>query len=282
VAIFAILLHTQKGAKMAITNLPVTSREYKLMLNVNRFKQRDEGIAAFFQLVKFLLDKEGGNITEEQNEEERRVTSYLDTPELALRQQNFSLRLRKEAEDSFQINLKYRASDRYVSAARDVSSSDKGKAKFEEDVMPPFISKFSHSITVKKKTPPELSTMEQVTALFPSLAALGLDDKTTVKTIKKFEAVEIVHKLCKFQFARSRAAKASLSFWYLPGDETNWPLVTEFSFDYDAPPVADGELESYPTALVTGANNLFSALQNQAGWIDPNGTTKTAFALDAL
>ena len=87
---------------MAITNLPVTSREYKLMLNVNRFKQRDEGIAAFFQLVKFLIAKEGGNITEEQNEVEQRITSYLDTPELALRQQNFSLRLRDDGPgDSF-------------------------------------------------------------------------------------------------------------------------------------------------------------------------------------
>ena len=130
---------------MAITNLPVTSREYKLMLNVNRFKQRDEGIAAFFQLVKFLIDKEGGNITEEQSEVEQRVTSYLDTPELALRQQNFSLRLREDGPgSSFQVNLKYRDADRYLSAAQDVSSSEKGKAKFEEDIMPPFNSKYSH------------------------------------------------------------------------------------------------------------------------------------------
>jgi hypothetical protein len=252
------------------------------MLNVDRFKDRTQGTDAFFQLLKFLLNKEGGTITEEQNEEARRTTSYLDTPQLALRQQNFSLRLRKEAEDSFQINLKYRASDRYISAAQDVSSSEKGKAKFEEDVMPPFLSKFSHSITVKSKTQPELGTMAQVSALFPSLASLGIDENTPVTTIKNFEAAETVRKLCKFQFARSRAAKASLSFWYLPGDETNWPLVAEFSFDYDAPPVAGGELESYPTGLVTGADSLFSALQNQVGWIDTSGTTKTAFALDVL
>lgn len=268
---------------MAITNLPVTSREYKLMLGVNRFKQRDEGIAAFFQLVKFLLAKEGGNITEEQTEVEQRITSYLDTPELALRQQNFSLRLREEGPDNgFQVNLKYRASDRYLSAAQDVSSSEKGKAKFEEDIMPPFNSKYSHSVTIKKKPRPELNTMEQVIALFPSLASLAIPPGTPVKTIKNFEAVEIVRKLCKFQFARSRAAKASLSFWYLPGNEDNWPLVAEFSFDYDSSPTAEGELESYPTALVTGANNLFSALQNQVGWIDLSGTTKTAFALEAL
>jgi hypothetical protein len=269
---------------MAITNLPVTSREYKLMLNVNRFKQRDEGIAAFFELIKFLLDKEGGNITDDKPEVEKRITSYRDTTALALRQQNFSLRLRDEtaSEGGFQINLKYRDPDRYLSAAQDVSSSEKGEAKFEEDIMPPFISKFSHSITVKKKTMPELDTMEQVTALFPSLVSLGIDGKTPVTTIKNFAAVEVVHKLCKFQFARSRAAKSSLSFWYLPGNENNWPLVTEFSFDYDAGATAEGELESYPAALVAGANNLFSALQNQAGWIDLSGTTKTAFALEAL
>lgn len=270
---------------MTVSNLPVTSREYKLMLNAGRFKERDQGIAAFFQVVKFLLDKEGGKITDEQNSEERRITSYLDTPEFALRQRGFSLRLRDESAPEapgFQINLKYRASDRYLSAAQGVSSSEKGKPKFEEDIMPPFVSKFSHSITLKRKTMPELNTMAQVTALFPDLASLGIDGETTVKTIKNFEAVEIVRNLCKFQFKNSRAAKASLSFWYLPGAEDNWPLVTEFSFDYDTTTTGETELETCPIPLVEGANNFFHALQNQTGWVDLNGTTKTAFALEAL
>jgi hypothetical protein len=34
--------------------------------------------------------------------------------------------------------------------------------------------------------------------------------------------------------------KASLSFWYVTGEEDEWPLVGEFSFDYD---VLDSEAD---------------------------------------
>jgi len=141
---------------MDISNRPVTSREYKLMLNVDRFKDREQASQEFLSLLDFLVKKERGSAVEEQNdeeqnEEERRQTSYLDTPEGALHQQGFALRLREEDDDEegFQINLKYRASDRYISAAQDLSSPQKGKTKFEEDILPPFISKFSHSTSIE-------------------------------------------------------------------------------------------------------------------------------------
>jgi hypothetical protein len=104
---------------MDISNRPVTSREYKLMLNVDRFKDREQASQEFLSLLDFVVRKERGSV-EEQNEEERRQTSYLDTPERALHQQGFALRLREEDDDEegFQINLKYRASDRYISAAQ--------------------------------------------------------------------------------------------------------------------------------------------------------------------
>ena len=80
----------------------------------------------------------------------RRQTSYLDTPERALHQKRFALRLREDDdEQEFQINLKYRASDRYISAAQDLSSTQEGNTKFEEDILPPFVSKFSHSISIE-------------------------------------------------------------------------------------------------------------------------------------
>ena len=156
---------------MDISNRPVTSREYKLMLNMDRFKDREQASQEFLSLLSFLVRKEGGRVVEEQNEEERRQTSYLDTPERALHQQGFALRLREEddGEEGFQINLKYRASDRYISAAQDLSTPQEGKTKFEEDILPPFISKFSHSISIETDTAPELGTMNKVMDLFPGL-----------------------------------------------------------------------------------------------------------------
>ena len=77
--------------------------------------------------------------------------------------------------------------------------------------------------------------------------------------------------------------KASLSFWYLTADETDWPLVSEFSFDYDELDSAAGaHLEVYPTQVVEGATRFFAAVQGHAGWMNFNGTTKTAFAVEVL
>src|SRR5215831_335229 len=148
---------------MSISNLPVTSREYKLMLNVDRFSDRAQGAEAFFRLIEFLIKKEGGNITEKQAKEEKRLTSYIDTTEMAFHHHGFSLRLREEAKTSaeFQINLKYRATDRYISAAQDVSSTQAATMKFEEDVLPPFVSKFSHSSSIKTNVLPDLSRLRK-------------------------------------------------------------------------------------------------------------------------
>lgn len=275
---------------MNLSNYPVTSREYKLMLNTDRFKDREEGCQVFLNLIEFLIKKEGGTIEKsiKNNKEEKRQTSYLDTPELALRQQGYSLRLRKEnkAEDGFQLNLKYRSSDRYISANQDLSSTETSKYshKFEEDILPPFVSKFSHSASIKFSLLPDLTCMQQVVALFPGLKKLAIDKKTAIKTIKDFEAFEVVRKLCKFSFSKTADIKACLSFWYLTEEMDGWPLVSEFSFDYDMPDEErdDEKLEKYPSQAAEGANRFFNALQNQAGWINFNTTTKTAFALEAL
>jgi uncharacterized protein YjbK len=253
---------------------------------VDRFKDREQASQEFLSLLDFLVRKERGSVVEEQNEEERRQTSYLDTLEGALRQKGFALRLREEDDDEeeFQINLKYRASDRYISAAQDLSSPQEGKTKFEEDILPPFISKFSHSTSIKTDTAPELGTMNKVMDLFPGLRELDIDENTAVETVSDFKALEVVRTLCKLKFDEEPIIKASLSFWYLTGEEDEWPLVGEFSFDYD---VLDSEadedkLEMYPHRVVEGANRLFNALQKQEGWISFNTTTKTAFALEGL
>ncbi len=265
---------------MKTINHPVTSREYKVMLNSHRFKDKNQGAEEFLQLIAFLIEKEGGSVIDRQNKEERRQTSYLDTPQFALRQKGFALRLREET-DRFQINLKYRDADRYISASKDLSSSSKGKIKFEEDILPPFTSKFSHSNSIESAEKPQLGVMKEATALFPGLKELDIDENTPVTTANNFKALEVTRKLCKFQFEETEILKASLSFWYLLND-THWPLVAEFSFDYDATTKDEGELESYSPGVVAGASALFRSVQNQVGWLDLTTTTKTAFALEVL
>jgi hypothetical protein len=273
--------------RMAISNRRITSREYKLMLNVDRFRDRRQASQEFLGLLDFLVGKEGGSIVEEQDEEEVRKISYLDTPEGALHQQGVALRLREEGDDTerFQVNLKYRDPDRYVSAAQDVSSPQADKTKFEEDILPPFTSRFSHSTSIESDTLPELGSMGKVMDLFPGLRVHDIDGDAAVKTVNDFEALEVVRKLCKLEFGEPPTIKASLSFWYLPEGQGVWPLVGEFSFDYDvldSEAADENKLEIYPRQMVEGANRLFNALQKQVGWISFSTTTKTAFALEGL
>lgn len=179
---------------MNTSNHPVTSREYKLILNVDRFKDREQGAQIFYGLVEVLIKKTGGTIVEKQNnEEEKRRTSYLDTPDLTLRQHGFALRLREEAKDNeFQINLKYREPDRYISAAQDLSGPQAGKTKFEEDILPPFVSKFAYSTSIKTDAKPDLSSMEKAIAIFPGLKRLNTGWMNFNITTKTAFALEVL------------------------------------------------------------------------------------------
>jgi uncharacterized protein YjbK len=266
-------------------NLPISSREYKLFLNADRFRERSAGAEIFFKLIQFIVEKEGGKITDKKPKEERRLTSFLDTTDLALHRRGFALRVRKELspKPGFQVDLKYRAPDRYLAAEQDlaVAPDRKSELKFEEDILSPFVSKFSHSARIEPDELPALHLVKQAADLFTGLKKLALDENAVLATVNDFTAREVVIKLCKFTFGDKEEIKTSLNFWYLDDSEAGYPLVAEFSFGYKA---AEGQaadkLESFPIKTVEGAGRVFSAIQKQAGWLDTGGTTKTTFAID--
>lgn len=285
---------------MKRTNRPVTSREYKLMLNPERFSDRARGTELFWDLATFLVEKQGNRIYEKQDETLRRRTWYLDTPGFDLHRQGATLRVRDEerAKKRFQITLKYRNADRYVSAAQDLASTVDiavDDYKFEEDILPPFASGFAHSVSFKTKKLPPLATTGDLVVLFPGLAQLSLPGATPIEIAHHFTAHEIAHRIGKFQFDKMPVArgdkipnyvvKACLTFWYLLGKENEIPLVVEFSFDYDVLGVPADEphaLEEFSPTVVAGTNRFFRDLQKQTGWLAGGGTTKTAYAFEDL
>ena len=138
-------------------NQPINSREYKLILNVNQFYDRTHTIERLGNLVESLTEEFKGKIISRQNEEKYRQTCYLDTPNFDLRQHGLILRVRQEKkrdQPEYQVTLKHREPDRYLSASQDLSATKPGKTKFEEDIIPPFQSKFSQSISVTKNKQP--------------------------------------------------------------------------------------------------------------------------------
>jgi hypothetical protein len=135
----------------------------------------------------------------------------------------------------------------------------------------------------------------QVSELFPGLIELGIPDNTPIQTVKGFVATEVVRYLGKLRFTSMPlpkgeddpefVVKCCLTFWYLQSEEDEWPLTAEFSFDYDLPGDAvehTDRLEHFAPEVVAGSNLFFRSLQKQVGWLDPSGTTKTAYAFDAL
>lgn len=259
----------------------VTSREYKLILNSDRFQNRDKGCQAFGQLVEFLVAECGGVIEKKQNrteDEENRRTWYVDTPELALQQNKFVLRIRQEG-DIYKTALKYRSSDRYISASKNVDTST-GKTKFEEDITPAFISKFSKSASIETGEPPAFNTVGDIVQLFPGLGALELSGSIPVTTVNNFVANEVFRKAGRIKFAdQTPSVKAAFSFWYFPERIGEYPLITEFSFDYDSPNESD---ENFPVTVVEASNKFFAALQKQSGWINRDNDTKTSYAYESL
>ena len=289
---------------MTPTNRPITSREYKLMLNTERFRDRRAGAGLFWKLLAFLIENQGNEVISdhvdlEKDAEKIRTTWYLDTPGYELQRANITLRVREEpdAKKRFKVTLKYRAPDRYTAAGCDVRCTqevDDGDVKFEEDVVPPFASKFSYSVSFKSKDLPSPETMADAVALFPGLAAYDIPDRTPLRVVNGFRAHEVAHfvgklKLDKMPTERGAGelpdfvVKAALNHWYLRPDESDYPLVTEFSFGFDAAGPPDNDrLEKFPPTVVAGANRLFRDVQNQAGWLAQFGSTKTAFVFEIL
>lgn len=264
--------------------LHITSREYKLMLATNRFQNRTEGVATFWAMANYLIKKTTTandiNPGSTDGPKRERLTWYLDTPARSLYKNCFVLRVREEEDDgeiTYKITLKYRSPDRFISAAQnlDCQLAD-SKTKFEEDVTPLFSSKFSHSTSVELDTLPQLQTIGDIGELFPGIKDLNVPQDVRIETVNDFVAHELVYHPGVFSLGEDderTEIKCALSFWYLLSKEDRYPLVAEFSFDYDRP-----EEQGFPLSVAQGSKQLFSALQKQSGWLNLGGTTKTAYA----
>lgn len=304
---------------MSHTNRPVTSREYKVLLNTERFLDRGDGIARYRKVLTYLAEQDNKFTVEHQDDLPfRRTTWYVDTPSFDLHRCGMALRIRDEEIDDkrhYKVTLKFRDPDRYISAHAPMDCRHKikdGDDKFEEDITPAhssdtsssFASAFSRSVAFYADDKPDLKCIADAVDLFPGLAELNLPDSLHLQVANSFLAAETQYWIAKFRFRLSDdegddpksdyVVKSCINFWSLSSDADEYPLVAEFSFDYDMPLGRNGErgaiddehkkgrLEEFPADVVAGANRLFRNLQRQTGWIAPMSMTKTAFAFEAF
>jgi hypothetical protein len=210
---------------MVYANRPITGREYKLMLNTDGFKDMDEGIKNFLDIIeskiKMLNRREEQVRFEKKIKEKNRRVWYLDTKNFDLNARNFLLRVRRENDEEYITDLKCRNADRYIAASYDFSSNTKGniKMEFEEDIISPFVSKFSLSASFKAEKEPRLESFTDVSSIFPGLNTLNIDGDKKLRKVNDFEAKEISCTVGKIVSLEGSTDDMSLNLWYLPDEE---------------------------------------------------------------
>ena len=269
---------------MPSTNLPLTSRELKLLLNTTRFRDSAVGADDFAALLESTIVQAGGALIPQKELKkdpvEKRRTWFLDTPENGFRAHGWILRVREEKAGDFTLTLKFRGPDRYVASAQDVAPAAEGpdqESKFEEDVVPPYDALYSRSTSLKHLAAAAPATVGEAAGFFPVLGTLGMPPGTAVAVADGFVAHETALRIGGFRFGDGPKMKMTITLWYAQEARTGYPLLAEFSFDYEARQDG-GAVEGFPLATAAGGDAVFRKLQADAGWVDATGTTKSAFA----
>ncbi|MBX7169042.1 MAG: hypothetical protein K1X74_22090 [Pirellulales bacterium] len=259
------------------------SREYKCMLDGRLFGEPRPAAA---ELARNLADAAksvkqfswGGGFDSDASE---RTIEFLDTSDraIALNDLVFRRRVRLDKQRT-EYTLKCRTPDRYVSAGTKIAPADKFQEdlrdlKFEEDIAPPFASRFSHSATIQgpNQAPEDLAA---AAAWFPLLAKLKRDGETcpgklALQPVNVLAIHERVFKgpTCTFH---KTTAEVALIIW------TNGPLgrmlAVEFSFHYDL------EDEELTTKAAESAWRFYRYIQ-RLDWCLADARTKTQLAYGA-
>jgi hypothetical protein len=269
-----------------LAQLKVISREYKIMLNAERFQGDEEQLlkqAAVFwndfstAVQDDVLNSRGD--LKKIRKSKRRLITFYDTEEQLLNNGSYVFRERRRVDNgSRQVTLKFRHLDRYISQGRDMAagSSAGAESKFEEDIKPEFTKLYSHSTSITEPDTQEFNNLGDIAGLFPGLKK-GLKSykaKTPLSLLNGLEARELVITGAELKIGKKPGVKAecALVSWYDDACDLEKPLVVEFSFRYR------DECECYGVKAARRAFDAFETLQKLAAWIDPDSKTKTKYA----
>jgi hypothetical protein len=277
------------------TTRHLNSREYKLILIKEHFKDKGEGVKKAVSIVKSLVEQQGGTFNSEvQGEETSKKVWYLDTKKCDLHENKNNgllIRVKEDQEKSeYKVEIKVRKPDRNEAASYDLSSPQSNpkykfkaeKYKFEQDIKTPFDSIYSVSSVFEYKQKPDLNSYEDILAIYPSLSLDVSDKKAKLVPVKDFEAKEFNPDLGEIVFANGKPAKTQLSIWYSPKD-SSLPCIVEFDIDVKAekPLNKNGDpFIEFPQSKIGKIDELYNKLQDKnigiANLEPPK--TKTEFA----
>lgn len=257
----------------------LSSKEYKMLLNPEFFKNPEEGMIKFWDIAKEAADKTGLEITGKDSFElkDPRYIAYLDTPDFRLKELGYILRRRQDkkikekGKKEYELVLKYRSNDMETAASKDVSPAEefKGESKFEQDIVAgkesiKNVYSKSSKVILESKTDDEL---EEYGEIFPCLTELGIDPEEEISFVNDRKMEEYKMQLGEIDLGNGVAAESSIAVWYKQGkSDEKEPVIAEFSFNYKI------SENNGPSAE---ADKFIKSLQKEADrWIN-EGSTKT-------
>ncbi|AUX78319.1 hypothetical protein [Sinorhizobium fredii] len=290
------------------------AREYKLLLNPDRFKEvSPEMVADTFwdKHLKRLIDAQLGSRNGDEPRHERRfferkerVVRFWDTPDCTLTRADLALRERlssdqeRNADARPEITLKLRMADLFVVAAAELpGNSNDFSTTFEEDIAPLEVndpepgkrsvvvpsrrsirSRFARSTTQTAdwNTHRTLGGLRVLfSTVFELLEASGVKHSPLTELVSGPTVRELVFKGARVKLGAGIVGKFSLTLWYF-GSQQPGPTVAEISFKCAT---VDGNM---PGAAARRALALFVAMQTDlGGWVNSEHSSKTALALPA-
>ncbi len=255
----------------------VESREYKMMLCSEMFHCRKQTLSTLRRDLQDVFHRLGIKAEGKFDSLKRGSVRFLDTPDANLRANGLVLRHRKRVQGKESLTLKRRFADRYVVAHCDLASTVDGKEKFEEDIAPPFRSRFSRSVKVASDLSHLPQSVGEAAKVYPVLGELKrdggkLDSSTPLRIVGNFVPRERVYYGLELSLAAVPASVAVI-LW-----APAWKrriVAAELSFRYR------NSDEKYPARTTQLAFDLFAALIGLP-WCDQDSVTKTEFVYRLL
>lgn len=257
----------------------VTSREYKLLLQADKFSYSNESadVNTYINQAKNTIAQQiGRTVSGSMNLDKQRLVRFYDSPSSCLlNNMGYSFRERVENGAS-EVTLKFRSYDHYLADFSDLSSPTSGaKTKLEDDITQTATQSFLVGSS-KSTTAPNTRTLNDFLDIhthFPAFkTTFGISDNQALSLVGGLTIYERTYSGVTIDLGEFDA-DMDVTLWYTQAPYSGLkPAVVEVSFKYEDPAA------NYTNKVVQRAAISFSALKSLSNYNAPSTTqTKTQF-----
>ncbi len=277
IAIFTVLSAMTMTQVWAVPQ--VTSREYKLLLQPDKFSYANESADVntyMTQAKNIISQKINRTVSGSLVLDKQRLVRFYDSPSSCLlNNMGYSFRERVENGTS-EVTLKFRSYDHYLTDFSDMSSPTSGaKTKLEDDITQTATQGFLVGSS-KSTTAPNTRTLNDFLDIhthFPGFkTTYGLSDSQALALVGGLTVYERTYSGVNIDLGEFDA-DMEMSLWYTQAPYAGLkPVAVEVSFKYEDPAA------NYTNKVVQRAAISFSALKSLSNYNAPSSTqTKTQF-----